>query len=118
MLSDARRPPTRRHPAEPHYSRGMTESGMPIINTFTYRDFAALSATVTHLSPIDGNSGHSSIRFDVEAGSIWLGTEDRDSDSQRDFTIQLQGSSEHHQLAKAFREIAEQLDAAPERGEG
>lgn len=96
----------------------MTDFEMPIIKTFDYRGFAALSATVTHLSPIDGNSGHSSIRLDIEAGSIWLGTEDRDTDSQRDFTIQLQGSSEHHQLAKAFREIADQLDVAPEHGEG
>lgn len=91
---------------------------MPITNTFTYNDFAVLRATVMHLSPIDGNSGHSSIRFVVEAGSIWLGTEDRDSDSQRDFTIQLRGGSEHRQLGKAFRDVADQLDAAPERGEG
>ncbi|AQX81786.1 hypothetical protein SAMN06295974_1938 [Plantibacter flavus] len=95
----------------------MNDSQLPIVKQFTYTDFAILLATVEHSSPLDGNSGDSSVRFNVQGGSIWLGTEERDSESQRDFTIQLSGTSEHQILARAFREIADQLDAAPVRGQ-
>jgi len=95
------------------YPRIMTDKKLPITNSWTFENFAILDVTVTHDSPISGNFGSSSIRFDIGGGSIWLGTEERDPDSQQDFTIQLTGQGEHAVLAEAFRQIADQLDAAP-----
>lgn len=93
----------------------MTDFEKPIVQRAHYEGFATLSSTVKHLSPLDGNSGHSMIQIEVETGVIWIGAEDRDADSSRDFTIQLMGTSEHRNLARIFRDVADQLDAAPER---
>lgn len=93
----------------------MTDSETPIVKRSTYKDFATLTTTVTHLSPLDGNSGHSLIRFDIETGVIWFGEEERDNDSPQSFTMQLVGSSEHRQIAQALRDIADHLDAAAQR---
>lgn len=93
----------------------MTDPGLPAQKRFHYDGFAVVDADVTYRTPLDGNSGHTSVHIDVEAGSIWLGTDMRDVDSDQEFTIQLVGSSEHANLAQAFRDIADALDAAPVR---
>lgn len=94
----------------------MTDAQLPIEKKHSYEDFAILDVTVTHESPLRGNSGDSSIRFEVGGGSIWLDDEERQIDSRRDFTIRLTGESEHSVLARALRQIADDLDAAPAAG--
>lgn len=96
----------------------MSDAQLPIVNRHSYEDFAILDITVTHESPLRGNSGDSSIRFDVGAGSIWLDDDERQVDSRQDFTIRLSGQSEHSVLAEALRQIADDLDAAPSDGIG
>lgn len=93
----------------------MQGAELPIVNRWTYEEAAILDVVVTHETLLNGNSGLSSIRFEVGGGSIWLGTEDRRPDSQQDFTIQIAGESEHSVLSRALRQIADQLDAAPHR---
>lgn len=94
--------------------RAMTNSSLPEEHRWVYEEFAIIDVTVTHITPLDGNSGHSAVRFDIGAGAIWLGTEPGGPNVQQDITIQLMGSNEHELLAKAFRQVADQLDAAPE----
>ena len=109
-------PSGRRHYAtrRMHYRPVMTNPRFPETHHWSYSEFAILDVTLTHVTPLDGNSGHTSIRFDVGGGSIWLGTEAGAPGVQQDFTIQLMGSNEHSILASAFRKVADQLDAAPE----
>ncbi|MFS0715439.1 hypothetical protein ABC195_16475 [Microbacterium sp. 2P01SA-2] len=94
----------------------MTNNPLPEHHHWSYEEFAILDVTVTHITPLDGNSGHSAVRVNVGAGSIWLGTEPGWPGAQQDFTIQLMGSNEHELLARALRQIADQLDAAPQAG--
>lgn len=93
----------------------MTEDLAPNVHRFSWQEFAILDVTVTHLTPLDGNSGHSTIRFEVGGGNIGLGTAPERARIEDIFTIQLVGENEHSVLARAFRQIAEQLEAAPRR---
>ncbi|TFD90819.1 hypothetical protein E3T61_09915 [Cryobacterium lactosi] len=79
---------------------------------FSFPGFAELDVVVTRNSALNGNSGSSSVRFNVGAGNIWLGEEIREFDSAREFTIQLSGEDEHRNLAQAFRAAADELDRA------
>lgn len=91
----------------------MSEPSEPPVHRFSWNEFAILDVAVTHVTPLRGNSGHSTIHFDVGGGNIGLGeTPDRVA-IQDSFTIQLVGENEHAILAEAFRQIAGQLDAAP-----
>lgn len=85
----------------------------PQVTKLSYVDFATLDCTVTRETPLEGNSGSSSLRVQVRAGLIWLGDEMRGHDSSQDFTIHLTGASEHSVLAEALRDAADVLDPQP-----
>ena len=88
----------------------MNDKDFPRTSEFSYHEFAIVEVTVTRETALDGNSGDSSVRINVDGGNIWVGEDPRGMKSLQDFTIRLSGENEHSILARAFRAAADELE--------